>query len=334
MGKSNCFLSKCRYLNGVKCLKLSWYECNNPGAIPKPDAQTQAIFNWGHFIGEKAKAYFPGGVENTVQDFNCHLQTSLAWLKRKIPLFEVAYMADNLYARPDVIRPNDDGSWDIIEVKCNTEIHEINVRDIAYQHFVLTRAGLKIKNLFLMHPKPEIKVGRGSEPAEIFVLDEVTCRAAKYLPELAENVRRIRVACAQKEPPDIEIGEQCEKPYKCPMFQVCGQATNRELTEIEELQRQKQIFDADSVEKLIRLAMEFCVDNLDAQALQALRKAMSYAEFPSEFCNLAITFHELKLSDHLRDMALREALKVAKVPADFEEIARTERQIAEVRYVD
>jgi hypothetical protein len=222
MGKQNCFLSKCRYLNGVKCLKLAWYQCNAPQEIPRPDAATQAVFNWGHYIGDKAKAYFPSGEENLTQGFNEHLHISREWLKRRIPLFEVAYMSDNnLYARPDILMPVGHDAWNIIEVKCNTEIHEVNVRDVAYQRYVLSAAGLKIDRSILMHPKPGIKVKGDTPLKDIFDLEDVTERAAVYLPRIAENVQEIREACAECTPPNILCGEQCEKPYKCPLFGKC-----------------------------------------------------------------------------------------------------------------
>lgn len=327
MGKRNCFLSKCRYLNGVKCLKLAWYECNQSATIPGPDAQTRAVFNRGHFIGEKAKAYFPDGVENTEPNFNGHLQKSLAWLERKTPLFEVAYMADNLYARPDIIRPDADGTWDIIEVKCNTEIDEVSVRDIAYQYFVLTRAGLRIKNLFLMHPNPDIRVGCDSIPAEIFILEDVTERAGKYLPELEKDIELIRNTCAEDNPPIPAIGDHCEKPYKCPMFDICWEVAVVDVNDAAEHFRELQITEIHEVDGLIRLAMEYCTDNFDSVALHALQKAIACAEFSTDYCNLAIAFYRLKLSDELRDKMISLALNTAKLPADFEEIVKVEKQV-------
>jgi hypothetical protein len=223
MGKQNCFLSKCRYLNGVKCLKLAWYQCNAPQEIPRPDVATQAVFNWGHYIGDRAKAYFSGGEENLAQGFNEHLRISREWLARRIPLFEVAYMSNNnLYARPDILMPVGNDAWNIIEVKCNTEIHEVNVRDIAYQRNVLSAAGLKINRSILMHPKPGIKVKNDTPVKEIFDLEDITDRAEVYLSDIARNVQGIRDACAKDSPPDnIECGEQCYQPYKCPLIEKC-----------------------------------------------------------------------------------------------------------------
>ena len=50
------------------------------------------------------------------KDFNEQLtQTKEALLQNK-PVFEAAISDGILYSRPDILNPNEDGSWDIIEV--------------------------------------------------------------------------------------------------------------------------------------------------------------------------------------------------------------------------
>lgn len=327
MGKENCFLSKCRYLNGVKCLKLAWYECNAQFLIPKPDAQTQAVFDWGHFIGDKAKEYFPDGEENLESDFKAHLQKSRDWLTRQIPLFEVAYMSnDNLYARPDVLRPAKNGAWDIVEVKCNTEIHEVNVRDIAYQQYVLTAAGLTIDRLILMHPRPEVRVKRDTPSEEIFMLEDVTERAKEYLPTIHDNVLKIRKACADDCCLwEIKMGEQCEKPYKCPLFDVCKQDEMNsgvaDYPSYEEMCAEEKMEAAKDSSDFIRIATECVVDGIEHMAIQSLQKAEELARFSTDFCEIATAYleYDLKKNDVI-ERCISEAEKLAKLKVEFDEI--------------
>jgi hypothetical protein len=333
MGNQSCFLSKCRYLNGVKCLKLAWYECNNPKMIPAPDELTQKIFNWGHFIGDKAKTFYPDGVENIEPNFTDHLEKSKEWLVRRIPLFEVAYMADNLYARPDIIVPSGDDCWNIVEVKCNTVIQEVNVRDIAYQRFVLEHAGLKIGQCMLMHPKPGVKITRAVPAANIFVQEDVTARAAAYLPEITGNIEKIRFACTLDNEPDVPCGEQCIKPYRCPLYDKCHKDDEQmalENCDLLSLLNEQIIFN-NSVEALIKLATEasfFCVDNFETVAINSLQKAQRFAKFSSDYCDIAMVYHELKLSDAATIECLKHAKELAKLPADFAEIKRIEKQLS------
>ncbi len=76
------------------------------------------------------------------------------------------------------------------------------------------------------------------------------------------------------------------------------------------------------------------MDDYDSVIMKILLIAMNCAQYSSDFCDLAVAFHTLTSSDDLRDKALREALKAAKIPADFEEISRTEKQIKEACYAN
>ncbi len=56
------FLSKTKYLDGLKCHKLLWYEYNRKEDLPEVDAATQAKFDQGKVVGELAQTLFPEGI--------------------------------------------------------------------------------------------------------------------------------------------------------------------------------------------------------------------------------------------------------------------------------
>ena len=62
MDKKPVVLSKSKYLEGLQCPKLLWYEYNRKKDLPAIDAATQAIFDEGHRVGEYAQKLFPDGV--------------------------------------------------------------------------------------------------------------------------------------------------------------------------------------------------------------------------------------------------------------------------------
>ena len=134
------FLSKTKYLEGLKCPKLIWYRFNAKDKIPEFGAATQSTFNYGHWIGEKAKQLFPDGVEDSSEmSFQEHLKRSLELLNLRVPVFEVGLIYNNAYARPDVLDPVGGNKWDIIEVKCGRSVHDVNCHDgVVVDHSVWT----------------------------------------------------------------------------------------------------------------------------------------------------------------------------------------------------
>ena len=60
--KKSPFLSKTKYLEGLKCHKLLWYEYNKKDAFPPVDPADQAKMDQGKAVGELAHTLFPGGM--------------------------------------------------------------------------------------------------------------------------------------------------------------------------------------------------------------------------------------------------------------------------------
>ena len=57
--------------------------------------------------------------------------------------------------RADILNPVGRDAWDIVEVKSAIEIKDVNLLDLAFQEFVYTGAGLRIRRCWLMHVHKE-----------------------------------------------------------------------------------------------------------------------------------------------------------------------------------
>ena len=55
-------ISKSKFLEGLQCPKLLWYEYHRKKDFPKIDAATQAIFDEGRRVGEWAQKLYPDGI--------------------------------------------------------------------------------------------------------------------------------------------------------------------------------------------------------------------------------------------------------------------------------
>ena len=132
----NLFLSKTKYLDGLKCPKLLWYEYNRKEDLPEIDAGTQAILDQGNVVGELAHTLFPGGI--TLQrDYRPDKQAekSLKAAKLRKPLFEAGFVHKQAYALVDILNPVEKNAWDLIEVKSSTKVKDEHYRDVAFQKY-------------------------------------------------------------------------------------------------------------------------------------------------------------------------------------------------------
>ena len=98
MDKKPVVLSKSKYLQGLQCPKLLWYEYNSKNSFPPIDAATQAIFDEGRRVGEYAQKLFPDGIR-LERDYDPRRQSqkSLEALKLRQPLFEAGFVFDRAY---------------------------------------------------------------------------------------------------------------------------------------------------------------------------------------------------------------------------------------------
>ena len=208
---------------GLQCHKLLWHAYNAKDLIPEPDAATQAIFDQGHKVGELAKQLFPGGVEigPGIVDLDETARLTREALKLRKPLFEAAFSAEGGYCRVDVLRPAPKNSWDLIEVKSNTNLKDVHLNDLAFQMWILLTAGLRIRACCVMHIKPDF-VRRGDIDAKkFFVLKDVTDQAANLAQVVPDKLDEIFQMIRQRQPPDISIGPHCEDPYRCALHDQC-----------------------------------------------------------------------------------------------------------------
>jgi len=217
------FLSKSKYIAGLQCSKLLWYNYNARDQIPPYDEATQAIFEQGHQVGELAKTLFPGGVEvrGSHTEFEEVLGRSAELLALRKPLFEPAFKFGNAYARADILVPAGRDRWDIVEVKSSTAVKDVYIHDLALQKYTYTGAGLDIRKCVLMFIDNAYERLGELNADRLFAREEVTSQVNGLLPQVGENLEKMLGVIRRRKSPDISIGPWCSDPYDCPLMSVC-----------------------------------------------------------------------------------------------------------------
>ena len=229
------FLSKSKYLSGLRCHKLLWYYYNAKDQIPAFDAQTQAIFDQGHLVGSLAKKLYPDGIEiaGAANDFGKILELSKEAVtdatkcvppnrvQHRRPLFEAAFKSGSAFARADILNPVGKNDWEIIEVKSSTEVKDVNLHDLALQRYAYEGAGLSITRCFVLHINNEYVRQGAVDPKLLFTKTDVTEDVRDLLKGVPGNLGTMLEVIRQKSSPDIAIGSHCSDPYGCPLQEVC-----------------------------------------------------------------------------------------------------------------
>ncbi len=213
-------LSKSKYLIGLQCFKYLWIAVNEKEKIPEPDESLQFRFDQGHLVGGLAKKLFPKGINIPAEPFSENLRLSKELIKKRKPLFEAAFSADNIYARADVLNPVGKDEWDIIEVKSGTKVEDVHLHDLSFQKYCYEKAGLKIRKCFLMHINNEYVKKGEIKPKEIFVIEDVT-KEVEAIEKVEDRIKLMLDIISSKTCPDAKIGKLCINPYECPLKDEC-----------------------------------------------------------------------------------------------------------------
>ena len=216
-------LSKSRFLSGLQCSKRLYLEVHNRDlASPTPPA-TQRIFNTGHEVGRLAQQQFPDGIliEAEYYEKEKALDTTKAAIGLgKTAFFEPAFLHDNVFIRIDILRPNGNNTWDLIEVKSVLKVSDTHVIDAAIQRYVVEGAGLTLNKCFVMHLNRDCGYPNFEN---LFVLDDVTDQVSEILPSIPNQVAALNHVIMESETPCISIGKHCDSPYTCQFKEYCWQ---------------------------------------------------------------------------------------------------------------
>ena len=218
-------LSKSQYCKGKKCQKALWLYRHKRDLADEPTPFQQNIFDQGTAVGKLATQCFEGGIE-IVEDYTQSeqaLETTQKLLKENPPaLFEPAFMYGNILIRVDVLRNNNDGTWDLIEVKStNSTQPKSHYDDIAVQKWVLEGSGLKIKNSYLMHLNREYIRKGELDINQLFVMDRLDDEIASHIEQVPHMLKVLQANLNLTAEPEELIGAKCKSPYLCEFKSHC-----------------------------------------------------------------------------------------------------------------
>src|ERR1039458_4292364 len=110
-------------------------------------------------------------------------------IQARRPLYEAAFVFHGGYARADILVPVSGDAWDLIEVKSTTSLkEEVHLPDVAFQAYVLTGSGIKLRKCFLAHINNEFVRHGAIDPRHFFTLEDVTKQVSVLSREVEEQL--------------------------------------------------------------------------------------------------------------------------------------------------
>ena len=137
-------------------------------------------------------------------------------------MYEAAFTFEGIRTRVDVLVRNDDGAYDLVEVKSSTSAKAEHISDAAIQLYVLEGAGVAVSRAFVMHiDSSYVYAGGPYDLDSLFRLQDVTGPVRSYVASLPGRLNPMWETLALDDAPPIEIGPHCSRPYRCSFYGLC-----------------------------------------------------------------------------------------------------------------
>ena len=210
-------LTKSKFMNGLQCPKLLWRA--NQKTLPEVTLSDKHKFAQGHDFERYVKMLYPEGIELGDLNFKDNLEATTKAVEDRKTIFEAGFQVGDFFVRSDLLIPVSDG-WDLCEIKSSSEVKPVHFPDLAFQKFVLEKAGLSIKKCFVIYINKEYQKNGEIDPFQLVLKDEVTEQVG-LVKGVEENALKFLEILKQDHVPDYVISQQCNKPYPCPLKNEC-----------------------------------------------------------------------------------------------------------------
>lgn len=212
-------ITKTDFMRGMQCRKMLWLDKQKPSLKVIPP-EVQQRLDAGNDFGDRAMSMFGDYEEMTVYqpgttypDTKAMVAKTLEHLEKGTSVIcEAAFIYYNNYCALDILRKTSTG-YDIYEVKNAPAVYDQFVRDVGFQYYIVSRCKVKIGNIYI--------VTHGNDEDNPFVINDVTEQAKAYAKWVNDNIWDLNRMQKEPEEVQVEVGEQCSKPYECWYYKYC-----------------------------------------------------------------------------------------------------------------
>ena len=220
-------ISKSSFIRGMQCHKSLWLHLNDPEDRDETSESQQQIFETGYMVGFLAQQLFPGGVDAS-RDEHEKVQEAVAYTAALIDngqsvIYEAAFSDGETLCYMDILVKESDG-WAAYEVKASTQVKEYQINDVAFQYYVITRAGLPLKRVSLVHINNQYVRHGELDLQQLFTIEPMTARILPMQKDIPGKLLLLQEMLKAGVMPDVTMGSQCNKPFPCDFLEFCRQS--------------------------------------------------------------------------------------------------------------
>ncbi|MDD6043362.1 MAG: DUF2779 domain-containing protein [Eubacteriaceae bacterium] len=225
-------LSKSKYCEIWQCPKIVWLKKYKPEASVLDEAALARMKD-GNEVGDLAMGLFGDYVEVTAYDGETidlpkMIEKTGEEMRKGTPVIcEASFSYQGLYCAVDILRKENDG-WAIYEVKSSSmhegdkDIKDVYAADMAYQKYVLENCGIHVTGLYLVCLNSDYVFDGTLDLQKLFLITDATDAVREEEVYVEENLTIAESILSSSTEPEIDLSENCSKPYSCSFWNYCS----------------------------------------------------------------------------------------------------------------
>ena len=208
-------LSKSNFMQFLRCSCELWLVKQCPDLVPPTDPMLQRIFDEGNVVDRLAQELFPGAVNVDGFGMSAAVNTKKVIASGATVLLQPTFMTSAISCRSDILVKNDDGTWDIYEVKSSTDVKEDHIIDVAFQRICIEEAGVRVSRTFLVHVNNQYVRNGEIDPQQLFTKVDITHEVANAVPLAKKEIPRALAVLDWNKVPGMLHVASCSNPAEC-----------------------------------------------------------------------------------------------------------------------
>jgi len=238
-------LSKSTFMYGCQCPKRLWLHKFLPSVRDEQTEAQTAIFQSGTDVGMLARELFPFGVDASPETLYLYQQSvadTAKYIRKGVNvIYEAAFQFDGILAAIDMLVEKK-GKWYAFEVKGTSKVKPPHVLDAALQYYVITQSGLPLEDISIVHLNTDYVRQGELNIHQLFTCTSILKEVMEQQSFISTKAAELKALLKTKQAPEIEVGEQCFKPYDCDFYGHCSKdLPEEEIDEEEEYINRKAI---------------------------------------------------------------------------------------------
>ena len=217
-------LSKSTFIRGLQCEKSLYFHKHHYNLKDPIPSLLQTTFEQGTKIGILAQKLFPNGVDASPENHFKMVESVRKTLdyinKRESIIYEATFLYNDVISALDILVKDNDG-WKAYEVKSSTKVTDTYIKDATIQYYTIINSGIELKDISIVHINNKYSLKGELDINKLFTIKSVYNEVLDFLPQIPNEIKRLKDVVDSNEIPQVDIGLHCFDPYDCDFKGTC-----------------------------------------------------------------------------------------------------------------